>query len=179
MANKYWVANNPNSEINDAKAQKLAELSATNVTLAELNELDSTVGVKDITEATVLTAADNGKMCLINYDGNAAIVVELPAKSIGLEFKFMFISTMDAASSQVRIKADTANDLCGSVECLKEDGAGSFINTSGSAHNALQISDNIKEGTYVNFFCNGSKWYVNGKLYSDSADAGGSAFAAV
>ena len=45
MANKYWVANNPNSEINDAKAQKLAELSATNVTLAELNELDSTVGV--------------------------------------------------------------------------------------------------------------------------------------
>jgi len=28
---KYWVANNPNSEINDTKAQKLAELSATGV----------------------------------------------------------------------------------------------------------------------------------------------------
>ena len=36
---KYWVANNPNSEINDAKAQKLAELSATTATLAELNSV--------------------------------------------------------------------------------------------------------------------------------------------
>ena len=90
----------------------------------------------------------------------------------------MFIYKMDAASSQIAIKADTANDLCGSVECLKEDGTGSFINTSGSAHNTLQINDNIREGTYVNFFCNGSKWYVNGKLYSDTAGAGGSAFAA-
>ena len=41
MSSKYWVANNPNSEINDAKAQKLAELSATSVTLAELNALDA------------------------------------------------------------------------------------------------------------------------------------------
>ena len=38
---KYWVANNPNSAINDAKAQKLAELSATSVSLAELDSLDA------------------------------------------------------------------------------------------------------------------------------------------
>jgi hypothetical protein len=38
---KYWVANNPNAEINDAKAQKLAELSATGVSLAELDSLDA------------------------------------------------------------------------------------------------------------------------------------------
>jgi hypothetical protein len=64
------------------------------------------------------------------------------------------------------------------VEILKEDGAGSFINTSGTAHNTLYINDNIKEGTYINFFCNGSKWYVNGCIYSDSASAGGTDFAA-
>ena len=40
-ATSYWVANNPNSEINDAKAQKLAELSATTTSLAELNSLDA------------------------------------------------------------------------------------------------------------------------------------------
>lgn len=48
MATKYWVAGNPNSEINDAKAQKLAELSATGVTLAELN------GVCDASASTKL-----------------------------------------------------------------------------------------------------------------------------
>ena len=38
MASKYWVANNPNSQINDTKAQKLAELSATSISLAELEK---------------------------------------------------------------------------------------------------------------------------------------------
>ena len=37
MANKYWIANNPNSQVTDAEAQKVEELSATGVTLAELN----------------------------------------------------------------------------------------------------------------------------------------------
>lgn len=40
MASKYWVANNPNSEINDTKAQKVAELSATGTSLAEIDLLD-------------------------------------------------------------------------------------------------------------------------------------------
>ena len=43
MANKYWIANNPNSEVTDAEAQKVEELSATSVDLAELNSLDATV----------------------------------------------------------------------------------------------------------------------------------------
>jgi hypothetical protein len=45
MAAKYWVANSPNSEITDAEAQKLEELSATGVTLAELNSLDNASGI--------------------------------------------------------------------------------------------------------------------------------------
>ena len=52
MATKYWVAGNPNSEITDAKAQKLSELSATTVTLAELNALDA-----DSTQCTITPAS--------------------------------------------------------------------------------------------------------------------------
>ena len=40
---KYWIANNPNSEVTDAEAQKVEELSATGVTLAELNLNDDMV----------------------------------------------------------------------------------------------------------------------------------------
>ena len=43
MAGKYWIANNPNSEVTDAEAQKVEELSATSVTLAELNLNDDMV----------------------------------------------------------------------------------------------------------------------------------------
>ena len=60
MASKYWVANNPNSEITDAKAQKLAELSATSVTLAELNALDTEALVGDAVTLTSTAAAEGG-----------------------------------------------------------------------------------------------------------------------
>ena len=40
---KYWIANNPNSEVTDTEAQKVEELSATNISVAELNLLDDMV----------------------------------------------------------------------------------------------------------------------------------------
>jgi len=40
---KYWIANNPNSEVTDAEAQKVEELSATSISVAELNLLDDMV----------------------------------------------------------------------------------------------------------------------------------------
>ena len=54
---KYWVANNPNSEITDAKAQKLAELSATGATLAELNLVDDMVASVSFTVGYETTEA--------------------------------------------------------------------------------------------------------------------------
>ena len=54
---KYWVANNPNSEITDAKAQKLAELSATGATLAELNLVDDMVASVSFTVGSESTEA--------------------------------------------------------------------------------------------------------------------------
>ena len=60
MASKYWVANNPNSQINDTKAQKLAELSATGVSLAELNALDAAAAVGDPVSCTITNASSAG-----------------------------------------------------------------------------------------------------------------------
>ena len=128
----------------------------------------SNAAVKDITAATTLYSSDHGKTCLINYDGNASITVNLQDKKAGLEIKFLFIAAMDAASSQIAIKAPSANDMVGTVATMAADQTGSY-DTSGS-HNQLQINDNVLPGSYVNFFCNGSKWYVNGMIYSDGTD---------
>ncbi len=49
---KYWVANNPNAEVTDAQAQKLKELSATTVSVGELNALDA-----DSTQCTITPSA--------------------------------------------------------------------------------------------------------------------------
>ena len=54
---KYWIANNPNSEITDAEAQKVEELSATGVSLAELNLLDDMVASVSFTVGSESTEA--------------------------------------------------------------------------------------------------------------------------
>tara|TARA_R100000152_G_C6759147_1_gene183060 strand:+ start:490 stop:1002 length:513 start_codon:yes stop_codon:yes gene_type:complete len=56
-SDKYWLANNPNAVINDAKAVKLAELSATSVSLAELNALDAGAAVGDAVSCTITNDA--------------------------------------------------------------------------------------------------------------------------
>ena len=57
MAGKYWIANNPNSEVTDAEAQKVEELSATSVSLAELNLLDDMVASVSFTVGSESTEA--------------------------------------------------------------------------------------------------------------------------
>jgi|TARA_Y100000034_G_C6865375_1_gene394354 hypothetical protein len=63
---KYWVANNPNSAINDAKAQKLAELSATTVSVAELNALDASSGMT----AVMTVGAEAGEVIPVTIQLN-------------------------------------------------------------------------------------------------------------
>lgn len=55
MAGKYWVANNPNSEITDAKAQQLKVVSATASTAAEIDaQCDNSASTKRNTPVTLL-----------------------------------------------------------------------------------------------------------------------------
>jgi len=57
MATKYWIANNPNSQVTDAEAQKVEELSATGVSLAELNLNDDMVASVSFSVASEATEA--------------------------------------------------------------------------------------------------------------------------
>ena len=101
MASKYWVANNPNSQINDTKAQKLAELSATGVSLAELDALDA-----DSTQATItLSAASvaNGVAieCAVQFKDAAGVALDYP---VAFDFYLSSLSTgldLDAAATAI------------------------------------------------------------------------------
>ena len=99
MATKYWIANNPNSQVTDAEAQKVEELSSTAVSLAELNTLDASVAgnafglnsaVKLVTggagDDTTINTLETGKIhhfgtgtgALGNADDDDAFTFKLP-----------------------------------------------------------------------------------------------------
>ena len=107
---KYWVANNPNSEINDTKAQKLAELSATGVSLAELDALDA-----DSTQCTVTPAS------LSNADG-ATVEFAIQFKdAAGVAVDYPISFTYWVSSVATGIDLDTA------VTTIADGGAGVIV----------------------------------------------------
>ena len=101
MAKKYWVANNPNSEITDTKAQKLAELSATTVTLAELDSLDADATTATIT-LSAASVADGGTIeCAIQFKDAAGVALTYP---VAFDFYISSLSTgldLDSAATGI------------------------------------------------------------------------------
>lgn len=114
MAGKYWVANNPNSEINDAKAQKLAELSATSVSVAELNALDASALVGDVVSCTITNdptgTAGQAKEFAVQFLDSAGAAV---AKTVAFDY---YMST-DAAGAT----------LASAAEEIADGGAGALL----------------------------------------------------
>ena len=101
MASKYWVANNPNSEINDTKAQKLAELSATGVSLAELDSLDADSITATITTSAAAVADGATIECAIQFKDAAGVALDYP---IAFDFYISSVATgldLDAAASGI------------------------------------------------------------------------------
>jgi len=113
---KYWVANNPNSEINDAKAQKLAELSASTISVAELNVLDASntepsdgpFSLSRWAKAEYDFAVDGGAISAIGLG------VTLPDNSIIIGGFIEVLTTCTTASTDsgtMAIHAQGANDI--------------------------------------------------------------------
>ena len=115
-ATSYWVANNPNSEINDAKAQKLAELSATTVTLAELNALDADSTQCTITPSSTSVADGATVEFAIQFKDAAGVVIDhavaftyyISSVATGLDLDTAVTTIADGGAGHI-VKALTAN----------------------------------------------------------------------
>ena len=121
---KYWVANNPNSEINDAKAQKLAELSATSVTLAELNALDA-----DSTQCSITPASSpNADGATVEF---AIQFKDAAGANIDHVVGFTYYVSPDAAGAEM----DTA------VTTIADGGAGAIIKALTANQSGIAVTN--------------------------------------
>ena len=116
MPAKYWVANNPNSEITDTKAQKLAELSATSVTVAELNALDADSTSCTITPASASVADGATVEFAVQFKDAAGAAVDhaigftyyVSSVATGLDLDTAVTTIADGGAGHI-VKALTAN----------------------------------------------------------------------
>ena len=124
MASKYWVANNPNSEINDTKAQKLAELSATGVSLAELDALDADSMQCSVTPASLSNADGATVEFAIQFKDAAGVAVTYP-----VHFNY-WVSTVA-----------TGADLDTAVTTIADGGAGAIIKVLTAQQSGIAVTD--------------------------------------
>ena len=126
------------------------------------------------TNKTIQTA-ETGELYLINHDHGSTLTITLPPKQDGAYFKFMWKTLMDTASAAVKITTheDTDGDLVGSVfeQVTGGSNADSAVQQDGgsdSPDHQVTISKNVHQGSYIEFYCDGSVWYAHGMLNVDA-----------
>ena len=106
------------------------------------------------TSDTTLTAADSGKLILL--DGSTTHDVTLPSAAAGLHFKFVLI---DASADVDIVQAAATEDFVG----LIVDGAGSKdAAVSGDTKIIFDQTGGATVGDTVSLECNGTNWFVSG-----------------
>ena len=108
--------------------------------------------VEVISVATTLTAADSGKIFLLS--AAAGKVVTLPALQSGLNFKF--VTALAFATDNWVIDSAEGDNIEGIIVV---DGA-SVPAVAEDQINFVATAESL--GDFVEFNCNGSKWYVSG-----------------
>jgi len=123
---------------------------------------------------TVL-AANSGKIHVIpDLAGNTSI--DLPAEADGLHYKFIYVGAADEAHDHTIDSESDTNFFIGGVAFADTDaGAGADeinagVYSDGNSNSKLAIN-NASAGTVVEVFCDGTNWYVTGRVFSDTVPA--------
>jgi len=94
---KYWVANNPNSEITNAKAQQLAAVSATASTAAEIDKASDASVIAPV--AITATAAISSTARCIKIAHNSTPALITGPSGVALAGQTMFITNVSASGT--------------------------------------------------------------------------------
>jgi len=123
--------------------------------------------------ATYAVLAANTGMVHVIPDASQGITISLPAEAAGLNYKFIYGGAAADASNHIITSGSDTNFFYGGVAFIDVDaGAGadelSVVYSNGSSNSSLTINV-IAAGTYVEFFCDGTHWYINGTIISATA----------
>jgi len=113
-----------------------------------------------------ITSAETGETYLIDWNTASALTITLPAMQDGAYFKFIFKTLLTVNGTVVINSADnTAGDFAGSIfeQVTGGSNANSAVQLCGS-HDILTINDNVDIGSWLEVYCDGSKWYWTGML---------------
>lgn len=127
------------------------------------------VFVADATPYAVL-AADSGKPHIILEQANT-ITLNLPVIAAGLSYKFFMGGVATEAQNWV-IVATTPSFYNGGISWIDTNAVASPLPVYGNGTSHLTLTVNIPgAGTVIEIYSNGTEWFVNGTVISDTVPA--------
>ena len=135
--------------------------------------------VETITASKTISDAESGEVYFIG-DVGSSIDITLPALKAGAYFKFIISEDMDNNSTVIDIlTAGAAGTIQGLVQIAELDGTGpSFVLDGGSATKCtIDGNPDVNKGSFLEIECDGSNWFVSGRVICDSGGAAANSFA--
>lgn len=117
-----------------------------------------------VTATNVLTAAESGKILFLS--AAAGFETTLPTAAAGLHFRFIVETA--PTSNGYTITGAPADKIYGTVAC---SGAENTVNgvTAAAADNVILVANQALIGDLVEFFSDGTNWYVTGNVNTYAA----------
>lgn len=115
-----------------------------------------------------ISSAETGELYLIDHNNGGDLSIVLPAMQDGAYFKFVWkTAATDNAADVVFTSTEGANgDFAGTIIEYTESATDGAVatETAGGTAKTLRIgsSDDTQIGSWVECFCDGTKWYWTG-----------------
>lgn len=144
-------------------AAELNILDGVTATAAEINlAADNSANLEVVTATNVLTAAESGKILVLN--STTAFVTTLPAVAAGLRFTIVCgASQVTGGNHTVIPNASNDNTIYG----------GAIVNgaeVAASAEGSINfVADTILPGDIIKLVCDGTNWYADGRATDTGA----------
>jgi hypothetical protein len=137
------------------------------------NQISAPVVTTDAATYSVLSA-NTGKLHVIP-DLTADCTFSMPAEAAGLHYKFIYGgAAADAQDWLITSESDTNYFVGGGLHVDSDAGAGADecvpVFSDGNSNSKLTVLT-PQGGTFVELWCDGTKWYVNAIVVSASASA--------
>lgn len=124
--------------------------------------------IKTMTASGALTAADSGKLIALDITGGD-VAITLPAAVLGLTYRIM-VWKSDTNDDNVTVATAAATSLFkGGVVHLDITADENALNVEAdfSDDDLLTLVD-PRNGTLIELFCDGTHWYLTGRVVSDT-----------
>lgn len=126
------------------------------------------VVITDAATYTVL-AANSGRLHVIP-DMAQNCNISLPAEAAGLNYEFIYGGAATEAHDHTLDSGSDTNYFVGGVSFMDTANAISSVYSDGDSNSKLTVS-NIQVGSSVKIHCDGTLWYINGTVVSDTTPA--------